>query len=552
MPSRSVRPLGHARPVIVVDGRTDEEKLRELLAAGAEETALDFKATLDLSDKSSKDVLALVKDCVAMGNLPNGGYIVVGVDDTGAPAIDQPPIDITRFDSADLRAKIARYTEAAVHVISQRHTLQERDVVLLYISPSPDGLPVPFSHIGQYPSGKEMKTVFRPGEVVVREGTSNVQLRYAHWHQLLGTYRDRIRHEARGDANSLIAQIVSALGAGSGGSPGTALPTTPLVVGMDWETFDEALVTHLEATSTVRVERFLRATVEGVSSAFPVAQGPGSEPNSAYEDGLDAIAVIAINTVEHHRDDIYKSAVRALSDTYEAGGRAPTRDVGNIGSEVRSAGHWLQVAQRVLAIGRAVVASKRFDLLPQLVHRRVEMAQDYAYETWIRHAYVGASRSGLLPTNEGAPLLSATRLLLGQRPWLRPDLMSTAEYQPGAPISDQDTLLNQLVQLDVWAGVIATLAQTSRPGLAYFPSCGAFHQYRAQPAIDTISSDETARRGAFPDDTDSSIAHALARVLKAALHQSLMYGGWWEGVEDDSSVATFLTSHGVDIGSQGG
>jgi len=37
--------------VIVVDGRTDEEKVLELLAAGAEETTLDGKASLDLSGK---------------------------------------------------------------------------------------------------------------------------------------------------------------------------------------------------------------------------------------------------------------------------------------------------------------------------------------------------------------------------------------------------------------------------------------------------------------------------------------------------------------------
>ena len=54
--------------MIVVDGRTDEEKLIELLGTGAEETALDFKATLDLSKKSSKNALEFVKDAVAMGN----------------------------------------------------------------------------------------------------------------------------------------------------------------------------------------------------------------------------------------------------------------------------------------------------------------------------------------------------------------------------------------------------------------------------------------------------------------------------------------------------
>jgi predicted HTH transcriptional regulator len=136
--------------MIVVDGRTDEEKLRELLAAGTEQVALDFKATLDLSQKTSADVLHLVKDCVAMGNLPSGGYIVVGVDDAGAPAHDQAPVEVKRFDSADLRARVARYTDAQVHLVAQPHVVDGRDMVLIYEASNPDGLPVPFSAIGQY------------------------------------------------------------------------------------------------------------------------------------------------------------------------------------------------------------------------------------------------------------------------------------------------------------------------------------------------------------------------------------------------------------------
>lgn len=107
--------------MIVVDGRTDEEKLRELLAAGTEETALDFKSTLDLSRRTSKDSLEFIKDCIAMGNLPGGGYIVIGVDGRGRPAHDQPPVDVRQFDSADLRNRVAKYVDAPVHILSQHH-----------------------------------------------------------------------------------------------------------------------------------------------------------------------------------------------------------------------------------------------------------------------------------------------------------------------------------------------------------------------------------------------------------------------------------------------
>ena len=159
--------------MIVVDGRTDEEKLLELLATGAEETSLDFKATLDLSSGSSKDVLEFVKDAISMGNLAEGGYIVVGVDDQGRPAHNQPTIVGSQFDSAKLRARIAKYVEAHVQPVSQPHVVDKRDVVLVYVPPNPDGLPVPTSAIAQYAKGdKKMETVLRRGNCLSGRGRS--------------------------------------------------------------------------------------------------------------------------------------------------------------------------------------------------------------------------------------------------------------------------------------------------------------------------------------------------------------------------------------------
>ena len=70
--------------MIVVDGRTDIEKLFEILQTGGECSELDFKETLDFSKRI--DELDFVKDAVSMFNRYPGGYIVVGVDDNGGPS----------------------------------------------------------------------------------------------------------------------------------------------------------------------------------------------------------------------------------------------------------------------------------------------------------------------------------------------------------------------------------------------------------------------------------------------------------------------------------
>lgn len=83
--------------MIVVDGRTDREKLLELLQA-PEQTHLEFKAELDLAAK--QDELNFVKDAVSMTNRPPGGYIVLGVSDDGTLALPTAPSPIVLASTA--------------------------------------------------------------------------------------------------------------------------------------------------------------------------------------------------------------------------------------------------------------------------------------------------------------------------------------------------------------------------------------------------------------------------------------------------------------------
>ena len=62
--------------LVVPDGRTDYEKLLELLGL-PEETHLDLKAELDLDSTEART--KFVKDVVAMSNRPPGGYILIEI-----------------------------------------------------------------------------------------------------------------------------------------------------------------------------------------------------------------------------------------------------------------------------------------------------------------------------------------------------------------------------------------------------------------------------------------------------------------------------------------
>ena len=341
--------------MIVVDGRTDEEKLRELLAAGAEETALDFKATLDIRPRASKATLDFVKDAISMCNLPDGGYIVVGVDDNGRPAHDQPAIAVDDFDSAKLRAKVARYVEAQIHIISQPHTIDGRDVVVIHIQPNPDGLPVPMSVDGQYvgDDGKNV-TVFVAGEVLVREGTSNIRLRYAHWHGLLTRYRQRVQDEARRDVDALVRAVVES----SGGTSSSVV--VPLDLKMEPITLGHAVVAALDSPTTVRIEQFVNTAVAEADATR------GLDEANGWLSALDALAVVACQAVLYRRDDVFAKAVDGLERVYTAAG--PSDDVG---ANEATAKHSLDIVLRIFAIGALVVRTRawRAAITPGVLYR---------------------------------------------------------------------------------------------------------------------------------------------------------------------------------------
>src|SRR5699024_7862733 len=114
-------------------GRTDEEKLQELLRLG-EQTQLDFKVELDLRDR--KHELDFVKDAVAMANRPPGGYILVGITDDGK--LPHRPWRIKNpqmFDGATLRDKIGKYIEDDIVVVS--HFTQSLVATWLLLLSSP-------------------------------------------------------------------------------------------------------------------------------------------------------------------------------------------------------------------------------------------------------------------------------------------------------------------------------------------------------------------------------------------------------------------------------
>ncbi|MFV8165304.1 helix-turn-helix domain-containing protein [Mycobacterium sp. 134] len=227
--------------MIVADGRTDAEKLQQLLVA-PEETHLDFKSSVDFSN--TKDRIEFVKDAVSMANRPPGGYILIGVTDDGKPAIPAGTlVNPRQFDGANLNQQVRKFIEAEIHIVSQLHTIDEHDFVLVWVPHHRDGLPVPMSATGQYKDHKNRdKVVFREGDVLVREGPANVLLRHVHWKDILKEHDAQVRAEAEKVAQGMLRTFLEErANARSPKAP------APLLMDMDNNTFAAAVIEHLES-----------------------------------------------------------------------------------------------------------------------------------------------------------------------------------------------------------------------------------------------------------------------------------------------------------------
>ena len=496
---------------VTVDGRTDIEKLTELLSE-PEQQHLEFKEGVDLSSNEGK--VKFVKDVVSMSNRPPGGYILIGVDDAGKLVAPQGTFDQNtrkRFDGARLNDLIRRYTEGPVHVTSQFHTVSNNEIILIYTHHNESGLPVPMSSDGQY-SDKNGRTttVFRKGDVCIRDGAQNVPLRWSHWNELLREHDQRIRNDARKDIESLVAEVAKSLRSPGGRS------NVPLSIDMSDDTFVEALLTNIELSGDMRIRYFLSQL-----SGFAADE-------ERYIETLNKATIIAVQALFLGKIDFADLTITRLFDAYKQ-------------LDPQDPSKQLAIIVRCYIIGAAAVRCEAWSTISNLVLQPYPPKIDaftYVYISWIRHGQVQASRAELFPAHDrGGLMIPPARLLTIKHSAMRPDIsdiaVNTEEVVPAG-----DLLLNSLCQFDILYCVIVA-ANEMHKGNAY-PASSAFKQDRTYPILTRLINDENMRHQLFPEKNDSQVAEALYEVIRTAKQQSTQSpNAWWW----DEGVLSFINEH---------
>lgn len=471
--------------MVVVDGRTDSEKLIELLTQ-SEETALEFKSSINLDNQEGK--VKFVKDAVAMLNHHPGGYIIAGVDDQGKP-FSHTTTTWDKLDSAALINLIYSYTGQRFEISTQIHNLNDNTICLIYLKSLPTGLPVPFTKQGDYNSSSKNKsiTLFRKGDIVRRQGAQVSPITYTDWDEILETYTQQVRDSAMREINSLITTLTNALS-----DDQHLLP--PLISEMPPSDLIIAIQSRLTHNRTEEIYHLINKCINALTD----------------NDNLFLLCVIACLSLDYNKKDIYNHIVNNVYNSY---------DIVNHEDNVLK----VKLLSFIYILGSKLVRLREWDLIHDLVLKPVPdgpYESKYYYASWIRALQVAAARRNLLEDKRHLIIPIARQDSLNH-PGTIDDLTLLSDDEKA------DLLLTSLVQFDVLYALVTLVADSRLPqdsntyvdGSVYSVAA-SYENQRSQALLKKISNDKEFDTALFRNYSLASIQSALSKLRNQAIAES--------------------------------
>ena len=117
-----------------------KEQIEQLLKIKTETKNLDYKKTLNWSDKDCK--LGLVKDVLAMANTQDGGRIVVGVQDSDFSVVGLSEEEFLTFDQTKVNDFLQKYTDPKHSVQVHKFVRDDGKRIVVIDVPEFDEIPI--------------------------------------------------------------------------------------------------------------------------------------------------------------------------------------------------------------------------------------------------------------------------------------------------------------------------------------------------------------------------------------------------------------------------
>lgn len=488
--------------MILVDGRVDEEKLRELLEWGSECTELDFKEIIDLSAKINE--LEFVKDAVSMLNHYPGGYLVVGATDDGRPSDRVEQTEWRHLDGDILTKKVRKYVDGTPVITSKTHMIGGHKYCLICMKSPEDGMPMPFNKNGQ--SGNEL--VFREGEIIRRDGAGNGRIKYSQWGEILEQHDRIVRASERERVDDLIERVSEAI-ADAGRTP-------PLEIGMSEEALRPAIEACFEKEEIGKLTRY----ADKLGSAL--IRG---------EDAFAELASLGAYSALNKNEAVFMAAVDALYDYYE---RISSSGPGSYEGK-------LKISVALYELGAAAVRSRCWSFISPMVNRQ-SPGPYFPYASWLRECQVDASRAGLFKEQQYGMMISCALEDMKEHKSLCPDYDFESIGESGCALTWEEAseeVLDSLCSFD-FLYCVCVYAEGDGQGEAY-PACVAFNERRVSRIIAKLyGKSESMRRELLTKSDDRLLAQATSSLWEVIYHQASQSGQWSWHFETTGMINAFL------------
>ncbi|MBM2821414.1 MAG: hypothetical protein HW413_160 [Thermoleophilia bacterium] len=258
-------------------------------------------------------------------------------------------------------------------------------------------------------------------------------------------------------------------------------------------------------------------------------------------DGLDKLGCLAATFLVYEQQEWFDRVVATFAQIYSIGVRdqEQARSFGfstQINPATPAPRIWLEVIQRVFAVGALAVRLKNWPAVRTLTLQLPDRI-DYGYEVnWLRHALTMSSRAQHLDHVEDGRTLYISLLTLARGHVERLDCM-----RPDGLEGEDDAIFTALAQFDVLSNIVAIGDTDSIDAKVFYTNFARFRQERVEPIVTRLLSDDLMRQALFPLG-DAKLAAALLAIATMAHAEGMRYDGfmgWGRG----SPVGGFIAKH---------
>jgi hypothetical protein len=493
-----------------------EEKLRGLLALGAEYAELDFKRKIDLT--RTDDTVKLAKHVGAMQVV--GVYIVIGADDSGTVTDDMEGVNTSPFDQASLQSKMLQFLERPLNILSRVMTVPDdegvpRTVVIISIGANPRGCA--FFRADGNIEGRN-SPLFKAGDVFWRDGTSSVRLS-AEGLERVVEQRVAIERQAWIEEQAEIRRAeLEALQAAARGREASEGPLGTVTVDLPAEELSLAALDLIRRGDDIAVAHLFREVRARATAAIDHGDLDGS-----LVQVLDQLVSLASTFMTYSQESWFSRAIDVFVQIYEypatpenirSFGYSTSIDPNEPAPQV-----WLKIIERISALGGLAVRTENWSYVRTLTLQLPRLLAQNEYDhNWLRHGLTMASRATHFE-REGQELnlVFMALELAKESPSLRSDGIDP----------ESDELLTSIATFDFLYNVIAAsnAGDAFSPGATFYPSFSQLYQSRIQTIADRLVREEQLQ-GVLLEDDVPGLAGALEIVGEYATTQGWRYDGF--------------------------